>query len=42
MMPSDIAIADGSYELPGLAGGVSRSVRMNLMLKRIGKGQAAL
>lgn len=34
---SDVAIADGRYELTGLAGGATRSMWTTLVLKRIGK-----
>ncbi len=33
----DVAIADGRYELTGLAGGATRSMWTTLVLKRIGK-----
>ncbi len=34
---SDVAIADGRYELTGLAGGVTRSMWTTFVLKRSGK-----
>jgi uncharacterized protein (TIGR02246 family) len=34
---SDVAIADGRYELTGLAGGTTRSMWTTLMLKKTGK-----
>jgi uncharacterized protein (TIGR02246 family) len=34
---SDVAIADGRYELTGLAGGTSRSMWTTIVLKRTGK-----
>ena len=34
---SDVAIADGRYELTGLAGGASRSMWTTIILKRSGK-----
>lgn len=34
----DVAIADGRYELTGLAGGATRSMLATLVLKRTGKG----
>ncbi len=34
---SDVAIADGRYELTGLAGGTNRSMWTTLVLKRAGK-----
>ncbi len=34
---SDVAIADGRYELSGLAGGATRSMWTTLVLKRSGK-----
>ena len=34
---SDVAIADGRYELTGLAGGATRSMWTTLVLKRTGK-----
>src|SRR5689334_8790503 len=37
MLSSDVAIADGRYELTGLAGGASRSMWTTLILKRSGK-----
>lgn len=33
----DVAIADGRYELTGLAGGVTRSMWTTFVLKRVGK-----
>jgi uncharacterized protein (TIGR02246 family) len=38
MLASDVAIADGRYELTGLAGGVTRSMWTTLVLKRTEKG----
>ena len=37
VIASDVAIADGRYELTGLAGGVTRSMWTTFVLKRIGK-----
>lgn len=34
---NDVAIADGRYELTGLAGGVTRSMWTTFVLKRVGK-----
>lgn len=38
MVTSDVAIADGRYELSGLAGGATRSMWTTLVLKRTEKG----
>ncbi len=38
MVTPDVAIADGRYELTGLAGGTSRSMWATLVLKRTDKG----
>ncbi|HEU0185928.1 MAG TPA: SgcJ/EcaC family oxidoreductase [Blastocatellia bacterium] len=38
MLTSDVAIADGRYELTGLAGGATRSMWTTLVLKRTDKG----
>ena len=38
MLSGDVAIADGRYELTGLAGGASRSMWATLVLKRTEKG----
>ena len=38
MLSPDVAIADGRYELAGLAGGATRSMWTTLVLKRAGKG----
>lgn len=38
MVTPDVAIADGRYELTGLAGGATRSMWTTLVLKRAGKG----
>lgn len=37
LITSDVAIADGRYELTGLAGGATRSMWTTLVLKRVGK-----
>ncbi len=37
VLASDVAIADGRYELTGLAGGVTRSMWTTFVLKRSGK-----
>jgi uncharacterized protein (TIGR02246 family) len=37
MLSSDVAIADGRYELTGLAGGATRSMWTTLIMKRSGK-----
>lgn len=37
LISSDVAIADGRYELSGLAGGATRSMWTTLVLKRTGK-----
>jgi uncharacterized protein (TIGR02246 family) len=38
MVTPDVAIADGRYDLTGLAGGTSRSMWATLVLKRADKG----
>jgi uncharacterized protein (TIGR02246 family) len=38
MLTPDVAIADGRYELTGLAGGATRSMWTTLVLKRTEKG----
>jgi uncharacterized protein (TIGR02246 family) len=38
LVTPDVAIADGRYELAGLAGGASRSMWTTLVLKRTDKG----
>jgi uncharacterized protein (TIGR02246 family) len=38
MITPDVAIADGRYELTGLAGGATRSMWTSLVLKRTEKG----
>jgi uncharacterized protein (TIGR02246 family) len=38
MVTQDVAIADGRYELTGLAGGATRSMWTTLVLKRTEKG----
>jgi uncharacterized protein (TIGR02246 family) len=38
MLSPDVAIADGRYELTGLAGGATRSMWTTLVLKRTEKG----
>jgi hypothetical protein len=38
MVTPDVAIADGRYELTGLAGGATRSMWTTLVLKRTEKG----
>jgi uncharacterized protein (TIGR02246 family) len=38
LVTPDVAIADGRYELTGLSGGATRSMRTTLVLKRTEKG----
>jgi uncharacterized protein (TIGR02246 family) len=42
LVTPDVAIADGRYELAGLAGGATRSMWTTLVLKRTEKGMAYL